>query len=208
MFMIKINKSNSITYMGIVFGFMSIYLAISKNFAYDIAYFNYSLIFLVFAGICDMFDGKVARMCKRTDEDKQIGIQLDSLADTINFLCVPVVIMLSLGMTSIFNLIGFIIFIICGISRLAFFNINAINKTSIGYYNGLPVTSVAVIYPVLALIRCFLSLTLFKWIYFITTVVTAILFVCRFRIQKIDKNTYFIISILAIVLVCLLLAVK
>ena len=51
-----------------------------------------------------MFDGKVARMCKRTEEEKQFGIQIDSLADTINFIALPVVIMLSLGMNSVLDI--------------------------------------------------------------------------------------------------------
>ena len=32
-----------------------------------------------------MFDGTVARMCKRSDREKKFGIQIDSLSDLIAF---------------------------------------------------------------------------------------------------------------------------
>ena len=33
-----------------------------------------AIICLILSGVCDMFDGKVARMCKRTKEEKEFGI--------------------------------------------------------------------------------------------------------------------------------------
>ena len=44
---------------------------------------------LLISGICDMFDGKVARKCKRNKKEKMFGIEIDSLADTVNFLLLP-----------------------------------------------------------------------------------------------------------------------
>ena len=39
---------------------------------------------LLFSGLCDMFDGKVARSKKnRTAEEKSFGIQIDSLTDVV-----------------------------------------------------------------------------------------------------------------------------
>ena len=98
MFIVKFNKSVIITYLGVIFGVIAMYFSFSKMAFSEISYLRYSLIFLVLAGVCDMFDGKVARMCKRTEQEKLFGIQLDSLADTVCFICLPVVIMLSLVM--------------------------------------------------------------------------------------------------------------
>ena len=105
MFIVKINKSVLLTYLGIIFAVVAMYFSFTKIAFAEIDYLRYSLVFLMLAGICDMFDGKVARMCKRTKEEKEFGIQIDSLADTVNFLCLPVVIMLSLGMNNILHLI-------------------------------------------------------------------------------------------------------
>ena len=78
-------------------------------------YVRFSLACLVFSGVCDMLDGKFARMFKRTEEQKEIGVQLDSLCDTFCFLAVPVVFMMSLGMIRPFEIVVYAIFMLCGI---------------------------------------------------------------------------------------------
>ena len=46
--------------------------------------------FLMFCGLCDAFDGKVARLKKdRTDRENKFGIQVDSLSDIIAFGVLP-----------------------------------------------------------------------------------------------------------------------
>ena len=45
-----------------------------------------ALVCLAISGLCDMFDGKVARTKKdRTEVEKRFGIQIDSLADIVCF---------------------------------------------------------------------------------------------------------------------------
>ena len=52
-----------------------------------------AIICLMFSGLCDMFDGKVARTKKkRTVEERHFGIQLDSLSDLVCFGVLPAVI--------------------------------------------------------------------------------------------------------------------
>ena len=138
MFFAKINKSCLITYIGVLFGVLAMYFAFTKMAFSDVSYMRYSLVFLVLAGVCDMFDGKVARMCKRTKEEKEFGIQIDSLADTFCFLAVPVVFMMSLEMIHWWDVIVFTIFILCGVSRLGYFNIKADADTACKTYQGLP----------------------------------------------------------------------
>ena len=208
MFIIKFNKSVIITYLGVIFGIISIYFAFSKMAFADIPYLRHSLIFLILAGICDMFDGKVARMCKRNKEEKEFGIQIDSLADTVNFLCLPVIIMLSLGMNNLFQIIIYIIFILCGISRLAHFNTIADTDVPVKSYNGLPVTSTAIIYPVLGLLHGIIKENTFMLIYTIATLVTAILFILKIKVPKLKGKAYIIIPILALILVVLLLVFR
>ena len=46
--------------------------------------------FLLVSGLCDAFDGKVARSKKnRTEMEKKFGIQIDSLADMVSFGVLP-----------------------------------------------------------------------------------------------------------------------
>ena len=208
MFIIKLHKSVLITYLGVIFGVISMYFAFSKMAFAEVSYLRYSLIFLILAGVCDMFDGKVARMCKRTEVEKEFGIQIDSLADTVNFVVLPVVIMLSLGMYSIIDIIVYTIFILCGISRLGFFNINATSDVPVKYYSGLPVTTTAIIYPVLGFLHGAIDERLFQIIYISATLLTAFLFVFKFKVPKFKGWFYIIVPILALISIILLLVVR
>ena len=207
MFIVKLHKSVLLTYLGVVFAMLSVYFAFTKMAFSEISYLRFSLIFLVLAGICDMFDGKVARMCKRTKEEKEFGIQIDSLADTFNFIALPVVIMLSLGMNSIIDLIIYTVFVLCGLSRLGYFNVHASLDNPVKYYSGLPVTSTAIIYPVIGLLHGQISESTFAIVYLVITLVTAILFVAKIKVPKFKGSAYIIIPIIALILMFLLLVI-
>ena len=208
MFIINIKKSVLVTYLGVIFGVLSMYFAFSKMAFSEGNYLRYSLIFLILAGLCDMFDGKVARMCKRTKEEKEFGIQIDSLADTVNFVALPVVIMLSLGMTSVVDVIIYALFILCGISRLGYFNVNASLDNPVKFYNGLPVTSTAIIYPILGLLHGQIPENTFCLVYIIATLITGLLFVLRIKVPKLKGSAYIVIPVLAIILAVLLLVIR
>ena len=198
MFIVKLHKSVLVTYLGVIFAALSMYFAFTKMAFSEVSYLRLSLVFLVLSGICDMFDGKIARMCKRTKEEKEFGIQIDSLADTVNFVVLPVVIMMSLGMTSI----------LAGISRLAYFNVNATLDTPVKHYNGLPVTSTAIIYPILGLLHGNIAEPTFCLVYIIATLITAVLFVAKIKIPKLKGSAYIIVPILAAILTILLLVIR
>ena len=208
MFIIKVHKSVIVTYLGVIFASIAMYFAFTKMAFSEISYLRYSLIFLVLSGICDMFDGKVARMCKRTEEEKEFGIQIDSLADTVNFVVLPVVIMLSLGMNSIIDVIAYILLILCGVSRLGYFNVHASMDNPVKFYSGLPVTSTAIIYPLLGLLHGNISESLFQNIYLIATFLIAFLFVAKIKVPKLKGIAYVIVPILAAILVVLLLVIR
>ncbi len=208
MFIVKIHKSVLLTYLGVIFAVISMYFAFTKMAFSEISYMRFSLIFLMLAGICDMFDGKVARMCKRTKEEKEFGIQIDSLADTVNFIVLPIVIMLSLGMNSIIDIVVYTLFVLSGISRLGYFNVNASLDKPVNYYNGLPVTSTAIIYPILGLMHGQIPENIFQIIYLLATALIALLFVTKIKILKFKGAAYIIVPILALILIILLLVIK
>ena len=108
---------------------------------------------LAFSGACDAFDGRVARTKKnRTEDEKNFGIQLDSLCDVICFGVFPALICYLLGVRGVIGLSIVFFYCLCAVIRLAFFNVLEIkrqqsetggNKT----YRGLPVTSISFILP-------------------------------------------------------------
>ena len=148
-------------------------------------YFKYAVILFMFMGICDMLDGPIARKCKRTDEEKAFGVQIDSLVDVFSFVAYPIVLLYALGLDKWYNVIIFAIFAICGIARLAHFNIKSADKSkSVKFYEGLPVTSVACIYPLAFLLMLCIPRNIFLIIYSILTLLIALLFVLRIKIPN------------------------
>lgn len=203
----KFNLSCLITYIGVVFGVLAMWLAFSKMTDGETIYIRYSLACLVISGVCDMFDGKFARLFKRTQEEKEFGVQLDSLCDTFCFLAVPIVFMMALRMTRWYHWIAYAIFIICGVSRLGYFNVkSADTEKAIKTYQGLPVTSTAVTWPLIGLLRTFITdICVLQWVYFGATILTAILMVVNIKIPKLKGIAYIIVPILAAILVGILL---
>ena len=90
-----------------------------------------AVICLMFAGLCDMFDGKVARTKKRrTTEERHFGIQLDSLSDLVCFGVLPAMIGYNIGLNKTILLPLIIFFPIAALIRLAWFNVLEITRNS------------------------------------------------------------------------------
>lgn len=152
-----------------------------------------AVICLMVSGVCDMFDGKVARTKKnRTDGEKRFGIQIDSLCDLVCFGVFPAVIGYAIGIRSFFGMIYLVVYVLAAVIRLAYFNVmeeQRQNETDEcrKYYQGLPVTTVAIIIPVVFLSQEFFR-GKFILIYEIVMVVVAFLFILDFRVKKADKK--------------------
>jgi len=199
----KWNKSVILTYIGLIFSVFGIFICMTKENCINIA-----MSCLIIAGICDLFDGFIARKCKRTEEEKQFGIELDSLVDVINFIIFPIVIFISINMTKYYNLLGVFIFAICGIARLAYFNIKtADNEQPIKYYIGLPVTYSALIFPLIYLLKYVLPLNIFNIIFTISIYIVSLLNVGNIKFSKPKGIVYLFFSLLAIGVLILYLGV-
>jgi CDP-diacylglycerol--serine O-phosphatidyltransferase len=96
--------------------------------------------------LCDSLDGYVAR---RTGRRSLIGADLDSLADIVSFGVAPAVMGFSLGLRGVWDMLILTYFVLCGISRLARFNVTAADTADpsgkVKYYEGTPIPSSIVI---------------------------------------------------------------
>ncbi len=171
-------KSVILTYLSVISAIIGMYIALIENET------KYALLLLIISGLCDAFDGKVARKCKRTEQEKQFGVELDSLADLIAFIMFPIIIFYSLGLHSTINIIIFILFALGGVIRLAYFNTIADQNAPVKCYSGLPVTSTAIIFPVFYLLTMLLKTNTFNILYTIVMLITSFLFVINFKIRK------------------------
>ena len=191
MFIGKYNKSVIITYIGVIFGLLGVYFTICSNI-------SSAIICLILAGICDMFDGKVARMCKRDDSEKEFGIQLDSLADVFLFVAFPAVMGVKFfSQMPVLNIV-LILYMLAGIIRLAWFNMIADIDGPVKYYTGLPVTSIAIILPIFYAISLVFKFE-FTYLAALIYLLVGIFFILNVKIPKTKGIWYVIFSLLAVI---------
>ena len=147
---------------------------------------------LILSGICDMFDGTVARSKKnRTADEKSFGIQLDSICDVIAFGVAPAVLLYFCGANTVFGVTTLVFYVLCALIRLAFFNVLEINRQMhedgcAKEYRGLPVTSSSILLPIVFLVGLALPAAVNRVIAHVLPLVIGFLFILDFRIPKID----------------------
>ncbi|HEY7504881.1 MAG TPA: CDP-diacylglycerol--serine O-phosphatidyltransferase [Gemmatimonadales bacterium] len=134
---------SAFTLGNLFFGFWAIVSAFNGNF-------RWAGWFIVFAGILDMLDGRVARL---SGTGTRFGAELDSLVDVISFGVAPALLIYFLDFSSAgrFAWILCYIYVTAVALRLARFNVLSVGKPSTGWFTGLPSPSagmtLAVYYP-------------------------------------------------------------
>jgi len=110
-------------------GFYSITLSASGNL-------DRAALAIIFAGICDALDGRVARMAGATS---RFGAEYDSISDTVSFGVAPAMLAFSAGALQELGWTGWVlafIYTACAALRLARFNVQPERYT--GRFEGLP----------------------------------------------------------------------
>jgi CDP-diacylglycerol--serine O-phosphatidyltransferase len=123
---------NMLTLIGVCIGLSSIKFALDSKF-------ELSIIAIIFAGLFDALDGRVARLIKGTS---LVGKELDSLADVISFGVAPAFIMYfwSLNNLGKFGWLLCLIYVVCVALRLARFNVATTENSSWkdNFFEGIP----------------------------------------------------------------------
>jgi CDP-diacylglycerol--serine O-phosphatidyltransferase len=107
---------------------------------------------LVFAAlIFDVLDGRIARWRQKASA---LGQELDSLSDVISFGVAPAIIAYGCGMQGLYDRIVLVYFIACGVSRLARYNVTAVELSEgtgkVKYFEGTPIPTSILLVGVLA----------------------------------------------------------
>jgi CDP-diacylglycerol--serine O-phosphatidyltransferase len=181
------NIANLITLLGLFFSLASCFFVIGGNL-------KMSVTFLITSGLCDLYDGAVSKKIKRTELEKKFGIQLDTVADMVCFGITPAVIVFMTAGMAWFALLIYVFYITCAAIRLAYFStITTADKPTI-HFQGLPVTSIAWILPIVLLFHsATISIT--------TLAVVGILFILNIKIPKTQGVWYVLFSAMAVALV-------
>jgi CDP-diacylglycerol---serine O-phosphatidyltransferase len=123
---------NAITLIGVCIGLTSIKFALDGKFVI-------AIIAILFAGLMDALDGRIARLIKGTSK---MGKELDSLGDVISFGVAPALIMYFWNLQYLDKLGWFIclIYVVCVALRLARFNVNSEEEPSWkdNFFEGMP----------------------------------------------------------------------
>ena len=123
---------NAITLIGVCIGLTSIKFALDGKF-------TLAIVAIIFAGLMDALDGRIARLIKGTSK---MGKELDSLGDVISFGVAPALIMYFWNLQYLDKLGWFIclIYVVCVALRLARFNVNSEEDPSWkdNFFEGMP----------------------------------------------------------------------
>lgn len=173
-----------LTYISFAVSTIGIFCASTKHI-------RWAIFCLAVSGLCDMFDGKIARTKKnRTEDEKNFGIQIDSLCDVVCFGVFPIIICYKLGMDKIYSMAILVLYGLAGVIRLGYFNVmeakrqNETEETR-KYYQGLPITSMAIALPIIFVLSpLFPSPQAFVIVLHILVAVVGILFVKDFKFRK------------------------
>jgi CDP-diacylglycerol--serine O-phosphatidyltransferase len=130
-------------------GTIAIFLCLESQAQGDTRLVWLACLLLVLALVFDVLDGYVARLAAR--RQSRLGADLDSLADVISFGVAPAVLGYTLGLRGGWDMLCLTYFVVCGVSRLARFNVTAAELSDsatgkVKYFEGTPIpTSILIV---------------------------------------------------------------
>jgi CDP-diacylglycerol--serine O-phosphatidyltransferase len=204
MLRVALALANLITYLGAGLGAGAILLALHGEPLLALA-------LATLVGLADLADGAWARRFKRDQYGLAFGAALDSLADMIGFVALPVVITVAAGTPWWLALPVSLIYVWAGLTRLAAYD--AADRTSVPtaapvtHYRGLPVTFAGLVLPLVGLIGAVAPGPVWVWCCG-ALVALAAGFVAGFRLPKLAPKTYPLFGLLALALIAGLVIVR
>ncbi|MDE7464108.1 MAG: CDP-alcohol phosphatidyltransferase family protein [Clostridiales bacterium] len=202
---------------GVILTYIAVALGVVGIIFSALGYTDAAVLCLLHSGLCDAFDGLVARTRRnRSERDKAFGIQIDSLSDLIAFGVAPVMIGVSMGMQEWYYIILFVIYALCALVRLAYYNVTEEERTldpeagNRQYFDGLPVTQISLVLPVVYFIATmFVEYTIVPHMIMLALyVVYMILMVVRIKLPKPHVKGLVIMIVLFLVSIAAMIAVR
>ena len=121
-------------------GLIAIFAAMEYRASGADSYLLVAAALIPLAFVFDVLDGRIARMRHTASP---LGRELDSLADVISFGVAPAAIAFAAGMDSLLDQAVLIFFALCGLSRLARYNVTAESLSGdagkVKYFEGTPI---------------------------------------------------------------------
>ena len=182
-----------LTYLGVSFSTVSIYFILQGNY-------NLAMQLYILATLCDLFDGKVARLGKRNAFQEAYGKEIDSLSDVINFACVPMALILTSSVHDILKVVIALLLALSVITRLAYFNcIEKESDQALAYFVGLPSAYAGLFYPLALIITKLFQPSLWSASIAFLSILLSNLFILKIKISKPDTKAYIFYLLLAVI---------
>lgn len=177
-------RCDLLTMCGTASSLIGIMLLMSKHY-------TLSVLLMIISGICDAFDGTLARKGKYSEAQKTYGVQLDSLSDVICFGVFPALITATMCNSTIANIIC-VFYALCGVIRLAYFNtLSVTGESKKNTFIGVPITTVSIVYPIVFVILRFINYSLISKVMPIVLLILGFSFIIRIEIPKINVAKIF-----------------
>lgn len=163
-----LNIPNAMTTLGMVFGIFVAYFLTQRDL-------RMAIIFLFFASVMDLADGFVAEKLKQQTE---FGQYLDTLVDFFTCCVVPIWMVHDLLGNSPLIIGALIVYCMCGLWRLAYYNIVEADK----FFTGLPVPGSMMIVTIS--IWCVYIYGFPLWVAAVTLFVVGLLMISGISLKK------------------------
>ena len=194
----------------VILTYLSLASSLCGMFCAFSGHLHWAIFCLALSGLFDTFDGKVARTKRnRTEDEKNFGIQIDSLSDIVCFGASPAVLCYCFGMRGVIGVAILMFYVLAGLIRLAWFNVmeeQRQEETSEKRecYQGLPITSMAIALPLVVVLKPFLGCE-FMLALHVVMLVVGILFITNFKLKK-PKNVTMgaIVAVVAMAVIAIL----
>jgi archaetidylserine synthase len=176
---------------------VGLFCAVAAIYAAILGAFPLAIVAALWAVVFDWADGIVARSMKnRSDDQKTLGANLDSLIDIVSFGVFPGVFLLAYGGFGIWFLPGAFILVAVAAIRLSYFNVFGLvdNHT----YQGLALDNNIIVLAVFFLSERFIDPSIFSSILYAGFMIMAVFNVAPIRTPKFSGKWFYVLIILTV----------
>jgi len=163
-----LNVPNLITTLGFVCAIFAAFFLTQRDL-------RMAIVCLFFAGVCDLFDGFVAT---KLNQQSEIGKHLDTLVDFFTCVIMPIWMVFDMLDNNPVVIAGLIFYCICGLWRLANYNLVGASKV----FTGLPVPGAMSI--VVVVMWCVVMYSVPVWVAAVMFFTVGLLMVSGIKLPK------------------------
>ena len=199
MLIFKFHPSQLLTNFGLIVACLGIVAAMWSQV-------SIAVICLLICGLADLYDGPLARLSQRSLAIAKQGVELDSLTDAIAFAILPLVIFQALNLRDGWHTSLQCFLVWASVTRLSVFNITALERqadpSTLTFYQGLPVTSMALFVPLIYFGSLFFEEKIFSTGVRITILIVALMQIGKFKVPKPHSiAAYLVLTLIPLVLI-------